>query len=385
MRRWFILVFVVVLATAASLFYWSYSRPRSERQLLAEARTNSRQGRLCNQSGMDIAWQQAGQGYYDDAVATARSWCDRNEDINDLLLHIVVIRTENGDVAGAKAMAAGLVAPLRQPATALIADTQARYGDFAGALATAASLPDPSGTLLEIASRQVQCGDLEGAVLTAQKLDGPRAAGVYGDIGQVLYRQHLLARKRELASKIPTAAERNSFLVMVAAMDPAHIHVVGSIVATPCDLAYFKAKPEATAADFQEADRLFEEGHCGFRTTIAERQFRVDPAGAERLLLNSPDTNDRSSGIERLAELAAQQGEIPNALRLLDMARAADLSAVALRPAIRAIGRGWTLQGPQRTVLRWARSFPAGEDRAQALLGMAEAMGHARPKPPACR
>jgi hypothetical protein len=48
---------------------------------------------------------------------------------------------------------------------------------------------------------------------------------------------------------------------------------------------------------------------------------------------------------------------------------------------VREIAWAWTLKGQPRVVLGWARSMPiADPERGFALFGLAEALGHARPK-----
>ena len=50
-----------------------------------------------------------------------------------------------------------------------------------------------------------------------------------------------------------------------------------------------------------------------------------------------------------------------------------------LNEAVHGIARYWTIRDGPKIVLKWARSRPTIEQRTWALLGMAEALGHARP------
>ena len=44
------------------------------------------------------------------------------------------------------------------------------------------------------------------------------------------------------------------------------------------------------------------------------------------------------------------------------------------------IARAWTIRDGPKAVLKWARSRPTTEQRTWALIGMAEALGHATPR-----
>jgi hypothetical protein len=45
--------------------------------------------------------------------------------------------------------------------------------------------------------------------------------------------------------------------------------------------------------------------------------------------------------------------------------------------AIHQIARAWTIKSGPKAVLKWARSRPTTDERTWALIGMAEALGHA--------
>lgn len=120
---------------------------------------------------------------------------------------------------------------------------------------------------------------------------------------------------------------------------------------------------------------------------VAVRQYEVDPSGAERLLRDRSDSQDLAFGLGQLAAVAARKGNIVQALRLLtdlkNVSRGEKNVALAearATEAVREIAREWTIKNGPRAVLKWARSRPTTEGRTWALIGMAEALGHARPK-----
>ena len=155
------------------------------------------------------------------------------------------------------------------------------------------------------------------------------------------------------------------------------------IRATPCD----DAGLDATRGKFAEADEIIQKNGCSNVFFVAVRQYDADPWGAERLLREKSDARDLVFGLGQFAALAAGKGNIVEALRLLN-----DLQSVTLgeknkglaaargTDAIHQIARSWTIKSGPGAVLRWARSRPTTEQRTWALIGMAEALGHATPR-----
>jgi hypothetical protein len=81
-----------------------------------------------------------------------------------------------------------------------------------------------------------------------------------------------------------------------------------------------------------------------------------------------------------MAKLAAKKGDMPNAFRLLETARQISGDHDFCLDCVREIAWAWTLEGKPDVVLGWARSMPVSHQRGFALLGIAQAMGHARPQ-----
>jgi hypothetical protein len=141
---------------------------------------------------------------------------------------------------------------------------------------------------------------------------------------------------------------------------------------------------EATRGKFAEADEVIRKNGCSNVSFVAVHQYEVDPSGAERLLRDKSNPQDLAFGLGQFAAVAARKGNIVEALRLLN-----DLQSVNLgeknKPlaeargtdAIHQIARAWTIKSGPRAVLKWARSRPTTEERTWALIGMAEALGHA--------
>jgi len=85
----------------------------------------------------------------------------------------------------------------------------------------------------------------------------------------------------------------------------------------------------------------------------------------------------------------AKKGNIAEALRFLDnlqsVSRAENTRNVVLTEArntdlVHEIARAWTIKDGPKPVLKWVRSRPNTGQRTWALIGMAEALGHARPQ-----
>jgi hypothetical protein len=152
--------------------------------------------------------------------------------------------------------------------------------------------------------------------------------------------------------------------------------------ATPCDIA----EDYGLQGKFAEANALIDQNKCPFVSLVAIKQYAVDPAGAERLVRGTSDADDRLIGLDQLAVEAAKKGAIAEALRFLgdlqnieSAARNPVLAENSVSDAVHGIARYWTIKNGPKVVLKWARSRPTGEQRTWALIGMAQALGHASP------
>ena len=121
---------------------------------------------------------------------------------------------------------------------------------------------------------------------------------------------------------------------------------------------------------------------------MAIRQYAVDPTGAEHLLRGTPEPLDLTYGLEQFAVQAANKGDIVEALRFLNdlrnltttgRERNRRLAEATSAQAVHQVARAWTIIDGPRAVLKWARSRPTTGEQTWALIGMAEALGHARP------
>jgi hypothetical protein len=93
-------------------------------------------------------------------------------------------------------------------------------------------------------------------------------------------------------------------------------------------------------------------------------------------------------GLEQFAIQAANKGDITEALRFLNDLRNLTtagsernrmLAEATSAEAVHQVARAWTIRDGPKVVLKWARSRPTIGERTWALIGMAEALGHARP------
>jgi len=221
-------------------------------------------------------------------------------------------------------------------------------------------------------------GDFEGALETA----GRTKSGyqLFYDIGDALRTRGEQGRARKLAAHMKDRKFAALFLECARFTLWPHPEKVRVIRATPCDEAYL----DATRGKFAEADEVIRKNGCSNVSFVAVHQYEADPSGAERLLRDKSDSYDLAFGLSQLAAVAARKGNIIEALRLLN-----DLQTVNLGEkykglagdwgldATHQIARAWTIKSGPRAVLQWARSRPTTEQRTWALIGMAEALGHA--------
>ncbi|MGB7307926.1 MAG: hypothetical protein WBC67_02570 [Candidatus Acidiferrales bacterium] len=330
--------------------------------------------------------QQASQGYYDDALTTARLAAaslplrDQAYELSGLTEKLVQLRAENGDIPGAKGMVKQLSASalgdggLR--ATRDIAKIQVDRGDLRGALATVVSPADTNQVMEEFGNFQIRKGDFDGALKTAEQVNERSAYNLFYAVGGALRERGEPQRLHELASHM-TNKKRAAELVEAARfMLSPHIEMVRILRMGPCDTAWV----DGNAGKFDDAYRLVEQNHCRY-SDIALKQFPSDPAAAERELRKSPDKADISLGLANMSTASAKKGDTANAMRLLDSVRQLDGKQNYCLECVQEIAWAWTLEGQPKVVVDWARSLPlADEERGYALLGVAQALAHPRPK-----
>jgi hypothetical protein len=153
--------------------------------------------------------------------------------------------------------------------------------------------------------------------------------------------------------------------------------------ASPCEIAY----SFAGQGKFAEANALVEQNKCTNNSFVAIKEYALDPASAERVLRETSDRDDLIFGLGQLAVAAAREGNVSKALRFLgdlqnlreSTAKGDLLAETRVTDAVHGIGRYWTVKDGAQVVLKWARSRQTCEQRAWALLGVAEALGHASP------
>jgi len=328
----------------------------------------------------DIFYQQASQGYYADALATARlistSWPDKERELSGFQEILVKIRAENGDIQGAKEMIKSFYSESDAraiKATREIAFVQANAGDLNGALETGSTAGATNDVLEEYGNLQIQNGDFDGALKTAEQVNERSAYNLFYALGDALRQRSQQKRLRVLASHMTDrklAAEFAQAARFTLWLQPTEI-----IESTPCDIAW----GNAMAGKFDDAYRLIENNNCKYiDVNIVVKQYESDPVEAERQLSKISDKEDRTIALAEMSEAAAKKGNIADALRLADASQKLSNEQDSCRECVRAIARAWTLKGQPKIVLRWARSRPTPIQRAYALLGMAEALGHPR-------
>jgi hypothetical protein len=204
---------------------------------------------------------------------------------------------------------------------------------------------------------------------------------VFYELGDALRERSEQKRVRALASAMSNRKLAAGFAKRVrATLWPPTIEV---IQATPCDIA----DDYGLQGKFAEAAALIERNKCTNVSFVAIRQYAVDPAGGERLLRSTSNEDDLLFGLDQLAVAAAKKGNITEALRFFGdlqnlkyrTARSSVLAEDSISEAVHGIARYWTIKDSPKVVLKWARSRPTGEQRTWALIGMAQALGHARP------
>ena len=357
------------------------SRRITDRELLQEAVAEwQRAGGRGGEISREIFEQQAVQGYYDDAAATGRLF-KRPDEVGWSVVELARIRVENGDLQGAKAMMKRFAgSDLGAQIAKAVALAEVSKGDLQGALEIAEAGVDREEVLLAFARRQIENGDFAAALETAARVKSPNQ--VFYELGDALRERSEQKRVRELASGMSDRKLAAEFAKRVrVTLWPTTLEHV--IQATPCDIA----TDYGLQGKFAEADALIEQNKCTDVSFVAIRQYAIDPAGAERLLHSRSNPEDLVYGLDQLAVAAAKKGNITEALRFFGdlqnlrdgTTRVPGLGEDKLTEAVHGIARYWTIRDGPKIVLKWARSRPTIEQRTWALMGMAEALGHARP------
>lgn len=330
--------------------------------------------------GGEIFEQQATQGYYGDAAATGLPF-QRPDGVRWSVVELARIRAENGDLQGAKAMMKRFVgSDLGAQNAEAIALAQVSKGNLPGALEIATTGVDREEILLANARREIEKGHFAVALETAARMKSPDQ--VFYELGNALAERGEQMRVRELASGMRDQKLAAEFAKRVrATLRPPTPELVRQ--ATPCEIA----ADYGLQGRFAEADTLIEQNKCTYVSFVAIRQYVVDPGGAERLLRNSSNADDLLVGLDQLAVAAAKKGNITEALRFLGdlqnlkdrTARNSVLAEAEVTEAVQGIARHSTVGDGPKAVLKWTPSRPTAEQRIWALIGMAQALGHARP------
>ncbi len=144
----------------------------------------------------------------------------------------------------------------------------------------------------------------------------------------------------------------------------------------PCDIARY----DAQLGRFAAAYAAIEHTSC-WVSDVAIKQYPSDPAAAEKALRKSANRDDLAFGMAGFARAAARKGDLSGALRFLTAVEVAGATDWPKAAVVRDVAWVWTLKQGPRSALGWARSRPTGSERASALLGVAQALAHPRPRP----
>ena len=304
----------------------------------------------------EIAKAEAEHGYYDEAL---HGW-DLSDKLPDqLYADIVAIRARTGDVAGAKKLASGAADDnAKQLSLYAIALVQAEGGDTVGASENIRSLlPKYQEKVLEaVATQQANSGDLDSALKTASEMGPAWRDGILFTIANSLAARGNKARAREVAMRM---ADRN------------WARSVGAPPPDSCGLA----TQESDSGDFIEDLKRLDGANCDCKTVAYVHEKCGDLVGAERAIRTCPNPMDVSTGMAELAMRTAAKGNIEAALKLADTTHVtgAEFEEHYLGLALRAIASNWAHKD-RTAALRWAEERPDGDQRAMALLGVAEAI-----------
>lgn len=369
-------VVAVALCAGAGIAWMLWLRGPGHRitdqELLREAVGEwKRAGEPGNGPNYQIFEQQGAQGYYDDAAATGRLF-KRADEVQWSIVELAKIRAENGDILGAKNSIRNLAgSEAGAKATEVIALIQAHNGDLPGALETIAPLGKSDEVFLAYGRHQIESGDFEGTLNTAEQMGPKSGYQLFYDIGAALLLRGEQNRVRGLAAHMKD--RKFAALFLECARFTLWPGEARTLQVTPCNYSWMYA----TEGKFAEAAAVIEQNKCSNVSFVASRQYSVDPAGAERLLRARADRQDLSRGLGEFAMAAAEKGNIAEALRFFDDVQSLR-GAESVSREIHEIARDWTIRDGPRLVLKWARARPNTDQRTWALIGMAEALGHAR-------
>lgn len=364
---------LVICAGLVGILRSRFSHPKiTDQALLREAVAEWKHAGSPGQ-GPDpqIFEQQAGQGYYEDAAATGRLF-KSDGDVQWSVVELAKIRAENGDVHGAKAAIARFRGTsLWERAIRDIAIVQAHKGDLDGALATASEIKGEDDVWTVFAKQQIDAGDFDGALATSERMSLNAANQLFYEVGDGLRLRKQQTRVKALASHMRNSQYAADFKrnVRFTLWDEIPVQTVR---ATPCDLAAMYA----TEGKFALADSTLEQNKCSYVTFVAIQQYSVDPVGAEGLLRTATNAVDLASGWNQFVLAAAAKGDLAEAFRFLDNLQ--NMGRVNPQ-AVHAVARAWTVKNGPQAVTQWARSQPTLDQRTSALIGIAEALGRARP------
>lgn len=378
MRRRLVATVLLCLAvgTSLGLSLWTVYLQVSPKELLREA---VRTGGPLEQ----IYEEQAGQGYYNDALATARldssRYADSQYELSGYIANLIEMRAQNGDFPGAREMVrqyAGTALKGEVPRMRLnICRIQVDLRDLRGALQNCNSPKDHDAVMEEFAMRQMADGDLDGALKTSEQVSERTAWDIFYTMGDVLGTLGERNRLHELASHMTDKKLAAAFLEAAGLTSQPPRGVI-AIQVHPCVEAF----GDALDNKFEVAWALVHQNHCPYTYNIALKEYPVDPMDAERELRASSRNWDVVFGLARMAEMAAKNGDIFNALRLLNASEQIGKDQSIYLDATLKVAWAWTLKSGPRVPLDWARALPIREQRGYALLGIADALGHARPK-----
>ena len=277
----------------------------------------------------EIAKAQAVHGYYDDAIETAKLV---HEYPDQLLITLVGTRAKNGDVAGAKQMAAAIsTAKLKSEADEAIAIAQAYAGDVDGARDSMRDLVDKSRVLEAVGTHQVDQGDVEGALRTASEMKRGWDAPVLFDVVRKLRERGDLKRAHEIAQRITDPDMAQS------------AEAERSETSAPLKDACAVASNDATSGKYADAYSALETAKCDCRTVAYIHQAAGDPTGAAQAMRGCPNLADVSAGMAGLAKKAAERGNMSDALIFAESVQVSGASYEEgyLAPTLRDIGQAW--------------------------------------------
>lgn len=228
----------------------------------------------------DIFSQQASQGYYDDALETARLSAtnspNQQYELAGYVEELIKIRGENGDIRGAGEMIQrfndSLLAGRGPKAMREIAEIRVDKGDLRGALQGCTSPEDTNAVMEEFGNRQIENSDFNGALKTTELVSERSAYNLFYAIGDALRQRGEQERLQELASHMTDRKRAAEFVEAARFTLYPEVQVVRA-QATPCDIATHDGNIDS----FAEAWALVDENNCRYSSFIAVRQYPSDP------------------------------------------------------------------------------------------------------------